>query len=132
MTYSWLHKLPGKMKKTMTVPNKNCMFNVKFMLHDVEDKQNEFISAKVARSWQLHLHLIVFFPANPIRIVSELILILSRPSSGLKHNSMRIRCPCSHRDLGSTHYLIMRFQSSQSSCSFSLTAENCRKALSGW
>lgn len=99
MTYSWLHKLPGKMKEAMTVPNKNFMFNVKFMLHDVEDEQNGFISTKVARSWQLHLHLIVFSPANPIRMVSELILILSGPSSGLKPNSMRIRCPCSHRDL---------------------------------
>lgn len=50
MTYSWLHKLPGKMKEAMTVPNKNFMFNVKIMLHDVEDEQNEFISTKVAEA----------------------------------------------------------------------------------
>jgi hypothetical protein len=38
------------MKEAMNVPNKNFMINAKFMLHDVEDEQNEFISAKVARS----------------------------------------------------------------------------------
>ena len=38
------------MKEAVNVPNKNFMVDAMFMLHDVEDEQNEFIFANVARS----------------------------------------------------------------------------------
>ena len=39
-----------KTKEVVNVPNKNFMVDAMFMLHDVEDEQNEFISANVAGS----------------------------------------------------------------------------------
>ena len=42
----------------MNVPNKNFLVHAMFMLHDVEDEQNEFIFANVEGSSQIHLHLL--------------------------------------------------------------------------
>ena len=38
------------MKEAVNVPNNNFMVDAMFMMHDVEDEQNEFISANVAGS----------------------------------------------------------------------------------
>ena len=38
------------MKEAMNVPNNNFMVDAMFMLHDVEDEQNEFIFANVVGS----------------------------------------------------------------------------------
>ena len=35
------------MKEVVNVPNKNFMVDAMFMLHDVEDEKNEFISTNV-------------------------------------------------------------------------------------
>ena len=38
------------MKEVVNVPNKNFMVDAIFMLHDVEDEHNEFISTNMAGS----------------------------------------------------------------------------------
>ena len=43
-------KTQKKMKEAVNVPNKNFMVDAMFILHDVEDEQNEFISPNAGGS----------------------------------------------------------------------------------